>query len=253
MSASLKLICLNIEKDRHLDCISTFLSKRLPDVFCVQEIYESSIPTIAAALPGSTYVYVPMTGRPKENPPQMQGVAIFSRLPIKKYEVHYYVGGPDSVPDSDDKDPLTWNANNRMVIVCDIESGGEIFRICTTHFTWSERGIRTDKQRHDMGELLKILWSLGEFVLCGDFNVSRGGELFGMLAERYTDNVPIHYETSLDLELHRAAKLRRHEIANKMVDSIFSTPAYSVSDVEMVSGVSDHCALVATVSKQPEH
>ena len=248
MSASLKLVCLNIEKDRHLDRIIPFLSEQMPDVFCAQEVYESSIPVIAEALPDSTYVYVPMTGRPKENPPQMQGAAIFSRLPIKTRDVRYYVGTPETIPDSDDNDPRTWNANNRMVIVCDIASEKEDFRICTTHFTWSERGKATDKQLHDMRELLKILGSLDEFVLCGDFNVSRRGELFGMLAERYTDNVPFHYETSLDLELHRAAKLRRHEIAIKMIDGIFSTPAYTVSDVEMISGVSDHKALVATIS-----
>lgn len=248
MSASLKLVCLNIEKDRHLDRIIPFLSEQMPDVFCAQEVYESSIPVIAEALPGSTYVYVPMTGRPKENPPQMQGVAIFSRLPIKTRDVRYYAGTPEKVPDSDDNDPSTYNASNRSLVTCDVEKDGTIFRVCTTHFTWSERGQRTDKQLHDMRTLLKILGSMGEFVLCGDFNVPRGGELFGMLAERYTDNVPLHYETSLDLELHRAAKLRRHEIAKKMIDGIFSTPAYIVSDVEMISGVSDHQALVATIS-----
>src|SRR3990167_11249520 len=113
MSASLKLVCLNIEKDRHLDRVIPFLSEQMPDVFCAQEVYESSIPVIAEALPGSTNVYVPMTGGAKENPPQMQGVAIFSRLPIKARDVRYYVGVPEKIPDSDDNDPLTWNANNR--------------------------------------------------------------------------------------------------------------------------------------------
>ncbi|MDO8522322.1 MAG: endonuclease/exonuclease/phosphatase family protein [bacterium] len=249
MSASLKLVCLNIEKNRHFERVIPFLLEQMPDVFCVQEIYESSVTTIAKVLMATEYVYVPMTGRPTESPPEIQGIAIFSRLPIRGSKTHYYVGTPESVPESNDHDPLTWNANNRMVIVCEIEKEEEIFRICTTHFTWSERGTRTDKQMHDMDELLKVLGSLGEFVLCGDFNVSRGRTLFGMLARRYKDNVPLHYKTSLDLELHRAAKLRRHEIENKMVDGIFSTPEYEVSNVEMISGVSDHRALVATVSR----
>ena len=242
MSASLKLVCLNIEKDRHLDRIAPFLSEQMPDVFCAQEVYESSIPAIAEALSGSEYVYVPMTGRPKESPPQMQGVAIFSRLPVKARDVRYYVGAPGQVPDSDDNDPLTYNANNRPLVICDIEQDGNVFRICTTHFTWTPDGQPTDEQRKDTKALLALLDDAGELVLAGDFNVPRGGELFGMLAARYKDNVPSHYTTSIDGDLHKRGQL------NRMVDGIFSTPNYVVSGVEMISGVSDHKALIATIS-----
>src|SRR3989344_221067 len=247
MCASLKLVCLNIEKDRHLDRIIPFLSEQMPDVFCAQEVYESSIPAIAGALPGSSYVYVPMTGWPKESPPQMQGVAIFSRFPVKAQDVRYYVGAPGQVPDSDDNDPLTYNANNRPLVICDVEKGGDVFRICTTHFTWTPDGQPTDEQRKDMKALLALLDDAGELVLAGDFNVPRGGELFGMLAARYKDNVPSHYTTSIDGDLHKRGQL------NRMVDGIFSTPAYSVSGVEMICGVSDHCALIATVSKTADN
>lgn len=243
MSASLKLISLNIEKDRHLERVIPFLSEKMPDVFCVQEIYESSIPIIAESLPGSAYVYVPMTGRPKENPPQMQGVAIFSRLPIKAHNVPYYVGAPEKVPDSDDSDPSTYNASNRPLVVCDVGKDGTVFRVCTTHFTWTPDGNPTDEQRNDIKALLTLLDGAGEFVLAGDFNVSRGGELFGVLAQHYKDNVPPRYTTSIDGDLHRRGQL------NRMVDGIFSTPSYVVSDVELISGISDHCALVATIIK----
>ena len=242
MSVPLKLVSLNIEKDRHLDRITPFLSEQMPDVFCAQEVYESSIPVIAKALSGTAYVYVPMTGRPKENPPHMQGVAIFSRLPIKAQSVRYYVGRPDTVPDSDDNDPLTYNASNRMVVLCDIEKEGQLFRVGTTHFTWTPDGEPTDGQRSDMRALIALFDDAEELILTGDFNVSRGGELFGALAQRYKDNVPPHYTTSIDGNLHRKGQL------NRMVDGIFSTPSYIVSDVEMISGVSDHCALVAKIS-----
>ena len=242
MSVPLKLVSLNIEKDRHLDRITPFLSEQMPDVFCAQEVYESSIPVIAKALSGAAYVYVPMTGRPKENPPHMQGVAIFSRLPIKAQSVRYYVGRPDTVPDSDDNDPLTYNASNRMVVLCDIEKEGQLFRVGTTHFTWTPDGEPTDGQRSDMRALIALFDDAEELILAGDFNVSRGGELFGALAQRYKDNVPPHYTTSIDGNLHRKGQL------NRMVDGIFSTPRYTVSDVEMISGVSDHCALVAKIS-----
>ena len=242
MSVPLKLVSLNIEKDRHLDRIVPFLSREMPDVFCAQEVYESSIPIIAGALSSAAYVYAPMTGRPKENPPHMQGVAIFSRLPITKRDIKYYVGTPETVPDSDDTDPSTYNASNRMVVLCDIEKEGHVFRIGTTHFTWTPDGEPTDAQRSDMNALLALFDDAEELVLTGDFNVSRGGELFGALAQRYKDNVPPHYTTSIDGNLHRKGQL------NRMVDGIFSTPSYIVSDVEMIASVSDHCALMATVS-----
>ncbi len=244
MSASLKLVSLNIEKDRHLDRIVPFLLQHMPDVFCAQEVYESSIPVIAEALPGSEHVYVPMTRRPKENPPQMQGVAIFSRLPIKARDVRYYGGTPNSVPDSDDRDPSTYNASNRPLVICEVEKDGTIFRVVTTHFTWTPDGEPSDEQRNDVRVLLQILEPVNDLILCGDFNMPRGGELFGLLAERYKDNVPPQYTTSIDGDLHRCGQL------NRMVDGIFSTPAYSVSHVEMVSGVSDHCALTAEISRK---
>lgn len=244
MGVHLKLVSLNIEKDKHLDLVIPFLQAHKPDVFCVQELYESSIPVIAEALPGSVYVYVPMTRRPKESPPQMQGVAIFSRFPVKAQDVRYYVGAPGQVPDSDDNDPATYNANSRPLVLCDVEKDGTTFRVCTTHFTWTPDGEPTGEQRNDMWALLRILEPVNDLILCGDFNVPRGGELFGMLAARYKDNVPPQYTTSIDGDLHKRGQL------NRMVDGIFSTSAYTVSDVEMISGVSDHYALTAEISRK---
>ena len=79
-------------------------------------------------------------------------------------------------------------------------------------------------------------------MLCGDFNAPRGGEIFGLLAQKYKDNVPQKYTTSIDGILHRAGPLPF------MVDGLFSTPGYTVSHVEMVCGISDHCALIANVA-----
>ena len=249
MSVSLKLISLNIEKSKHLDRVLPFLVREMPDVFCAQELYESAISRVVAALSGVEYTYIPMTMRPKENPPEMQGIAIFSRVPVTKRDVLYYRGTPDVVPESAQEDPSTYNNSNRMVVVCDVAKGGTAFRIATNHFAWTSGGQPDGMQRKEICLLLDILDRLGEFVLAGDFNAPRGGEIFGMLAAKYRDNVPVRYKTSLDASLHRAGKTSPEQLATKMVDGIFSTSAYTVSDVELVSGVSDHCAIVANVSK----
>ncbi len=81
------------------------------------------------------------------------------------------------------------------------------------------------------------------FVLCGDFNAPRGGEIFSELAARYRDNIPAQYTTSIDASLHRAGDLQL------MVDGIFTTPEYQASSVLLHSGVSDHYAVTADITK----
>ena len=81
------------------------------------------------------------------------------------------------------------------------------------------------------------------FVLTGDFNAPRGGEIFAELASRYKDNIPNHYQSSLDPDLHRVKNLKL------MVDGLFSTPDYNLGEVRLINGVSDHLAVAAKVSK----
>jgi len=248
MKISLKLVSLNIERYKHLDLVEKFLAARMPDIFCVQEVFEQDLERFSRVLGGASHTFEPMGKRPDEPPPGVMGIAIFSRLPIKTKRVHYYAGTPGALRDSIQSDESTYNLLNKMVLVCDIEKEGTAFRIATTHFTWTPDGKADKVQRTDIKNLLEILSGLDEFVLTGDFNAPRGGEIFGMLAEKYRDNIPPEYKTSLNVSLHRAGKSWPEELADKMVDGMFSTPAYVVSDVELVSGVSDHCAIVATVS-----
>ncbi len=69
-----------------------------------------------------------------------------------------------------------------------------------------------------------------------------------MLAPKYKDNIPSHYKTSIDAALHRAGKERPEGLADKMVDGLFTTPGYTAVDVRLQFGVSDHAAIVATIS-----
>ncbi len=245
----IRLACLNIEKSKHFDLIVPFLSALMPDVFCVQELYESSLPVLVDVLSGAGYVYAPMTQRRREVPPEIQGIGIFSRVPIRAQSILYYRGPSQPLPESVQGEPATYLKDDRMLAFCDVEKDGTIFKVCTTHFTWTPDGKPSEGQRRDMRALLALLASQDEFVLAGDFNAPRGGEIFSMLAEKYKDNVPVNYETSIDVNLHLAGKSRPEELKDKMVDGLFSTPGYAVSDVELHAGVSDHMAITATVDR----
>ncbi len=246
---SIKIISLNIERAKHLGLVLPYLSAEMPDVVCIQEIREPDIPLIAEAIGAINHIFAPMHTHPSEGNPAKVGVCIFTQLPVRESSVEYYRGNAEFLPHAFDgphkekHDDIMARSSSSILVRADAEKDGRIFRIATTHFMWSSSGRTNDYQREDIKKLLRILKGCGEFVLTGDFNSPRGGEIFGMLAEKYKDNVPAHYTTSIDGNFHRAGQL------NLMVDGLFSTPGYMVSDVKMVCGLSDHCALAATVSK----
>lgn len=241
--SSLKLISLNIERSKHLDLVVPFLQKERPDVLCIQELMERDVLRFEEAL-GMRCVFSPFTLHDAEWNAGIMGIGIFSLATIRSHEARYYVGDPSTVPIFDFTDVHTKHATeNHSVIFCDIKVGNDMYRIGTTHFTWTPDGAPDDYQREDAKRLLNILDSFGEFVLTGDFNSARGSEIFSLFAKRYKDNIPRRYTTTIDGALHRAGPLEC------MVDGVFSTSGYVVSDVELISGVSDHMAVVATISK----
>lgn len=247
---SIRLVSINVEGSRHLDRVLPFLAREAPDVACIQEMNDTDAELFARAQGGGACFFVPMGRQLREGARSTLGVAVCSRLPVRRQDALYYHGDAGSVPDSDFDKIETYNVFNRIVLVCDVEKEGTVFRIATTHFTWSPRGEATDLQREKMKGMLDVLAPLGDLVLTGDFNAPRGGEIFAMLAACYKDNIPPNYRTSLDISLHRAGKTKPNELADKMVDGLFSTPGYVVSDVRMISGLSDHCALTAVFHKK---
>lgn len=245
MAAPLKLIQLNIEHGKHLERTLPFLREHAPDVVCLQELNEDLMPEFEKTLQASG-VFEPMCLYQGK----VQGIGIFSKYLIVRQKAIRYGGSSEKLPAYDNTSFETKHDSLRFsLLVADIEKEGELFRIGTTHFPVTEHGKATDFQRKDMQNLLSILREQGELVFTGDFNAPRGGEIFSKLAAEYRDTVPPQYKTSLDIALHRNGKEFPHELADKMVDGIFSTPGYMVSDVALIHGVSDHCAIVATVAK----
>ncbi len=239
----IKLIQLNIEESRHLGRIIPFLEEMQPDILCLQELNKKDIPHILDALSETaTHVFTPMMQASERD---VIGIGIFSSFSIRTTFTHPYTDPQGIGRIRDNTTTHTkHDTETRSVTGIDVETDEGTFRILTTHFTWSTDGQPDDYQRKDAASLFSILETLGDFVLTGDFNAPRGGEIFTFFAEKYKDNVPAKYKTSIDGTLHKAGPLPY------MVDGIFSTPAYDVHDVEMIFGVSDHCALVADITKK---
>lgn len=245
---ALKLVCLNIERSKHLELVLPFIEREQPDVLCVQELMLHDIPAFEE-IAGRNF-FAPTTRYEGDDTAGIEGVGLFSRLPMRDARALYYHGAglPDALfIDGTPKEQYATESN--AVALATFEKAGVMYAIGTTHFTWTPDGSANDEQRKNMRALLRSLEGL-RLVLCGDFNAPRGGEIFAMLASRYKDEVPQHYKTSVDIDIHRAGKDRPHELADKMVDGLFTTPEYRCESVALVNGLSDHMAIVASIVKE---
>lgn len=244
---SIKLISLNIEGHKHLEKrVLPFLKNQQADIICLQEVFEVDLPTLEKNL-NMNAVFVPMSNvvDPSVHVPDVLGkigLAMLSKKNFLKVNRHLYVGKESKLPRFFyRKNP---NAMNRCLLTAQIKNQNQIYQIATTHFTWSKHGAANFQQQRHLNKLLKVLNKYPEIVLCGDFNAPRGKKTFSRLAARYQDNIPTDITTTLDPNLHKAGKLEF------VVDALFSSPKYQIKNVEIVGGVSDHKAIVATITKQ---
>jgi hypothetical protein len=248
---SVRLISLNIERDKHLALVEPFLRKERADVIILYELLEENVPLFEVAL-GAKCFFAPMTRYPTAHEPVLMGVGMFTTLSAD-FSIAQYAGNPGDIVDFvHEGNPANGIRTAKYLLVrASVENGSETVRILATHFPWTPDGQADDIQRASADTLLALLDTEKEFVLCGDFNAPRGREIFERFAARYKDNVPASYETSLDADRHRVGpkKFRAESMDRYMVDVLFSTPGYAVFDVELRFGVSDHAAVVGTISK----
>lgn len=245
---SLKLISINVERSKHLDLVVPFFEKEQADVVCVQELMRRDLPLFEEVL--GPAVFTPVVRHAGDEDEGEEGNAVFTKLPVLATAAHQYVGASGPFEDYNPTDGTTKHATRKDAVTsADVEAPEGVYRIATTHFTWTPDGKPDAYQREDIQKVLDILRALGEFAFCGDLNAPRGGEIFAYLANRYADAIPAEYQTSIDINLHRSGKKRPEDFSKLMVDGLFTTPGYVASNVRLVSGVSDHCAIVAEITK----
>lgn len=242
---SIKFASINIQGDKHLDTVLSFLKGYSPDVVCFQELSEKRVEFFEKEL-DMKGVFTSMTRKRYDDfgdpmPPGTPiGIGIFSKFPITQTSVEYYYGDQSVLPTLVLGDETTIR---RPLLRASFEKEREMYTVATTHFTRTADGSTSDKQRVDMKNLLAILSKLPEVILCGDFNAPRGLEIFGVLSDKYKDNIPAQYVSSLDPNLH---KLRGSK--SLMVDGLFTTPGYLATEVKLTQGVSDHLAVTSVIT-----
>ncbi|NCN07053.1 MAG: endonuclease/exonuclease/phosphatase family protein [Candidatus Pacebacteria bacterium] len=237
----LKLLSINIEGHKHLDRWLPVVKKLQPDVLCLQEIFASDVTEIGTELNMSVQM-VPTVDVSKKHSYTIEilgesGLAILTNLPATEVEVSQY-GGPEEIGFFQEP-----NDGQRFLIQSTVTKDGKKYSVATTHFTWSNAGQATKLQHEDFSRLKPIIESYDELILCGDFNVPRGGEIFSKFTELLNDNLPEKYTTTIDEKFHYAGKL------DLVVDTIFSTNNYRVNNCHPINGLSDHMGVWGEVVK----
>lgn len=244
---SLKLISLNIEGNQHFDKIIPFLRTQKPDVICLQELFEVDIPYLEKHLHLQIH-YIPTLNiaKPFRHIPARGhfGIAILTHLPVKSVNQQHYYGHPHKIPLFTHLD-----ADNRAVLWLTTTKDQQDYTIATTHFTRTPNGKPNPKQRRDLKNLLKILDTIPQFVIAGDFNTPREYRTYKTLASRFTDHTPKNITTTIDPQLHYANQKTPGKL-KMVVDHLFSTPHYQAKNVRVQCGLSDHCAIIAVITKK---
>ncbi len=245
----MKIISVNIELDKHYDTVLPFLKKENPDVICLQELIEADFEVFKKELgldgvyKPTDYIYSPVYDGPKN---VRHGQGIFAKK-ILSSTYEYYVGSETNINRSfEEYFSGEEGRENHVLLSAQVaDSSGKEFTIATTHFTLTHHGEATPHQLENLEKLFGALEKLPEFALVGDFNAPRGNKTFDMLAQKYKDNIPAHYTTSIDMSMHR----NKHNKFENMVDGLFTTPGYIAKNVRLQDRVSDHMAIVADIEK----
>jgi endonuclease/exonuclease/phosphatase family metal-dependent hydrolase len=237
----LTLMTLNIENDRHIDRVSSAISTHLPDIVCLQEALEKDCASLAAI--GGYDVNFANSGRllkPGSHEEYNWGLAVLSRVPVMRQTVITY---SENTEVRALRQP---NDHRRLVVLAELMHRSRPYRIATTHFTWTPDGQLSEEQHADFRRLARVLSEYPDYVLCGDFNAPRGRNLFAMFTHDagLIDHLPQNVTSTIDGRFHRNGALEL------VVDTIFSTAEYQVSDVRVLDRLSDHKGILATVERR---
>lgn len=242
-----KIITLNIETNKHYGTVLPFLDKESPDILCLQEAPEQFTQELVKR--GYKTAYAPMLLKNISGIEMSIGLMIASKHSFSHTKNYYH----------HNESTITLHNRNASAetiaipyLLAEIEIEGVIFPIATTHMIDTDHGIEDQTQIEITKKLLALISKESPHIFCGDFNMPRGyNRLYSEMTERYQDNVPLHYKSSLDRNLHKLGnKILDEPIFDiYMVDYIFTQPPYTASHVRLQFGVSDHAAVIASISR----
>mgnify|MGYP001334748269 CR=1 FL=1 len=230
----IKLITLNVEGKKHLKKIISFLTKESPEVICLQELFQTDFKKIKEELK-TEGIFYPMYER-KDTTNYGSGtigVGIITKLPFTNQKGTYYI---DGINDQ--------SMTPRVLVSTTILKNNKEYNIGTTHFEWTPNSQPSERQRKAASKIIEIISKYPKFILCGDFNAPRGGEIYTSFSKELKDNLPKEINSTLDPDHHPNGHL------NIVVDTIFTKGNYKVTNIKTTQNLSDHKAIIGEISHQ---
>ncbi len=243
-----KIITLNIETNKHYGTVLPFLDKENADIICLQEAPELFASELTKR--GYQTVYAPMLLKNINDTITNVGIMIASKYPLTHKTVYYHQNqAAVTLYNSGD----SVETRSLPYIFASIEIDEIPFYIATTHMIDTDDGREDPLQIQMTEKFLSLISKENAHVLCGDFNIPRGfNALYDEILKYYTDTIPTIYQSSLDKNIHKLGNrtdLNAPIFEKYMVDYLFTQPPYTASDVRLQFGVSDHAAVIATLTK----
>ena len=244
----LRLLTLNMEGVSHLNRVITLITTTTPDVLCLQEMPAAFTHTLFTL--GYFVTFAPMSHHNSVAPGDTLGIGLATRIPTTT-TIHYYMSKTGS-PQAHNKHDA--HSKSYPVITGTIlDRNTTSYTIATTHLFDTWNGLESDDQTECVEKLLAYTSTLPPHLLCGDMNMPRGyNTSYELFCQQYADTIPATYTSSLDRNLHRAGNrtdLNAPIFDIYMVDYIFSQPTYTVENVQLHFGVSDHAAVTAEIAR----
>lgn len=244
----MKLVSLNLEGKRHLKTALPFLEYEKPD--CVA-LMEATVDT-QLWLQERDYMttFSPMANISQDGANFEIGLLFASKNTHTATTHYYYRPELDGILKHREIYPHI--KISHPVIFASLQN----INIAVTHFTWNPNGETADTyQTQDLEALLLYLKNKPTHILCGDFNIPRHlNNLYDELVKYYKDEIPLEYESSLDINLHRLRNdpINQNVFRNFMVDYLFTQPPYKALNTRLEFGVSDHAAIVTTIDSSSQ-
>jgi len=263
----LNIIHLNIERDRHLDSVLQLIKNKNPDIICFEEAILENVKKIASELKYE-FAFAPLVIIDEGNIKKEEGSAILSKLPIIKTNKYRYDDNKsDDTPvrtlKEIDSSVNGERPNDRFLyhstlLAITIKCNNSLLTISTTHFPVVDHTTRglTDHElgsvenineientRGYLDRLISIIRLINRpMIFTADLNNTRGEYIYDTLAHELIDIVPKTISSTIDPKLHRCPDLKL------MVDTIMISPDISVDEFDIAEGISDHKALISTLS-----
>ena len=263
---SFTLLHLNVERNKHLDVVRNLLEERRPDVVCLAEAMYKDMKIFASNL-NYNLAYAPRVVLGDGVEADQEGSAILSKFPILNIKKNRYddsaLGNPPVYKDGDPGAGITTRPKDRfqdhynfLNVLIKLEDKKTI-TISTTHFPvtdhtapgYQDHALSDFQNVYDverskilLDKLITFINSVnGPLVFTSDLNNPRGEYFYDSLAHELVDRVPTSLKSSIDPKLHRI------KLLELMVDTIMTTPDVMVENFEVIEGVSDHKAFLATL------